>query len=236
MHAALAGTWPTQQLLPILRNALNEAEEALLCVAFTNRKGIHLLEPQLARLASRCRLLVTSAFGGETTETALAVAADLRVQVRVLNPSGGTFHPKLYLTRFDRSGTALVGSANLTSGLVANIETALVVSGLMSEQPIANAWQLGDDLWHHPAAGDWIPGGPSAAEDWFSDVLLGELSHAVPEGSLVHTLSDRKPNKVTEVTKYGVYVDGADEGSRPWPAARASLDGSASVGLFADAR
>jgi hypothetical protein len=41
----------------------------------------------------------------------------------VLNPAGGKFHPKLYLTRSPASAVAVVGSANLTSGLVANIDT-----------------------------------------------------------------------------------------------------------------
>ena len=47
----------------------------------------------------------------------------------MLNPSGGTFHPKLYLARHGDEIAAAVGSANLTSGLVANVELVTVLRG-----------------------------------------------------------------------------------------------------------
>ena len=141
---------------------------------------MNLLQPQLSRLADRCRLLVTSAFGAETTGVAVAAAADLRVQVRVLNPAGGTFHPKLYLTRRAASAVAVVGSANLASGLVANIETALVVAGRAGDQAIADCWRYAESLWAHPAAIDWREVAFPAAEEQFGPALLGMLRAAVP--------------------------------------------------------
>jgi hypothetical protein len=40
----LAAAWPDNQLLPAVRGALGEAEQALLCVAFVNRTGVGLVE------------------------------------------------------------------------------------------------------------------------------------------------------------------------------------------------
>lgn len=114
----------------------------MLCVAFANRRGVNLLQPQLSGLGRRCRLLVTSVFGGQTTGDALAAAADLRVHVRILNPPAGTFHSKLYLAKTPSQAVAVVGSANLTSGLIANIESALVLSGTVRDPPIAECWTL----------------------------------------------------------------------------------------------
>ena len=150
MQTRLAATWPSNELLPAIRDALAGADDALLCVAFANRRGVNLLAPQLAGLGSRCRLVVTSVFGGQTTGGALAAAADLRVQIRVLNPSVGTFHPKLYLARTPRATVAVVGSANLTSGLIANIEGAIVLSGTGRDQAIVDCWELAENLWEHP--------------------------------------------------------------------------------------
>jgi hypothetical protein len=79
----LASTWPSNDLLPAIRSALDGADDAILCVAFANRRGVNLLQPRLSALGHRCRLLVTSVFGGPTTGDALAVAADLRVHVRI---------------------------------------------------------------------------------------------------------------------------------------------------------
>jgi HKD family nuclease len=39
----LAVTWPNNDLLPAIRHALTDAEDALLCVAFVNRRGINLV-------------------------------------------------------------------------------------------------------------------------------------------------------------------------------------------------
>lgn len=214
MRAELAATWPDNDLLPAIRRALAGADDALLCVAFVNRKGINLLEPQLASLADRCRLLVTSAFGGDTTGDALAAAADLRVRVRVLNPSGGTFHPKLYLARAPRSTVAVVGSANLTSGLVGNIETALVVSGQPHDTPITECWRLAERLWEHPAAVDWVAVQASVSDEHFDPVLLRMLRRAIRVGSVLPTVGTGQPNTVVEIAPHGVYVETARSAAR----------------------
>lgn len=199
VDTAVAATWPTQDLLPALRRSLAEADEALLCVAFVNVKGINLVAPQLSRLASHCRMIVTSAFGGDTTTAALALAADLRVHVRVLNIPGGTFHPKLYLARHRHSAVAVIGSANLTAGLVTNVEAAVIVAGRTSDLPITQAWELGERLWDHPASTDWIQSTEPVTEESFDPKLLQALRHAIPDGSIVHTLADGWRNAVNNM-------------------------------------
>jgi hypothetical protein len=74
-----------------------------------------------------CQLLVTTTFG-TSTAAALSVAYDAGVDVRVLNPRGVTYHPKVYVGRRDDRVSVVVGSANLTSGLVKNVEAAVLLS------------------------------------------------------------------------------------------------------------
>jgi hypothetical protein len=64
---------------------------------------------------------------GSTTSDGLVAARE--AGVGVLNPVGGTFHPKLYLGRHGDRIAAAVGSANLTSGLVGNVEVVAVLTG-----------------------------------------------------------------------------------------------------------
>ena len=71
---------------------------------------------------------------GSTTTQGLETAHKGGLDIRVLNPSRGTFHPKLYLARRGPKITAAIGSANLTSGLVANIEAMTLLEG-STERP-----------------------------------------------------------------------------------------------------
>jgi hypothetical protein len=218
VETALVATWPGQGLLPSLREALADADSALLCVAFANQKGVNLLEPQLGVLGRRCRLLVTSSFGGETTATALASAASMHLDVRVLNPSSGTFHPKLYLARKGTASVAVVGSANLTGGLVSNIEAAAVLKGALNDPAIADAWALGERLWEHPANVDWSAGRLSLPPEELAPELLGALRQAVPDGSVLATLANGRPNLVTAVVPQGVYVETTSSRAKGLPA------------------
>ncbi len=77
-----------------------------------NRRGINLLEPQLAGLGGRCRLLVTSVFGGGTTGTA--------------PPNDGGSAITGYLVRVLDSAGAQLGALR-PAGATA---TSLVVTGL----------------------------------------------------------------------------------------------------------
>ena len=166
MPVTLHDTWASRDLLRELRRSLDGADEALLCVAFASAAGVHLLERQLDRLGDRARIVATTVFGGGS---ALDDAAALGARVRILNPGGGTYHPKLYLTRGGAGATALVGSANLTSGLVGNVEVGV---GLADAPALTGrAWALGESLWEHPRAVDHVPGTPGTGEPMAPDLF-----------------------------------------------------------------
>ena len=208
--ATLVSTWPNGTLLPAIRSTLASGDEGLLCVAFANRKGVALLDEELSGLATRgdCRMLLTSAFGGGRDGiTAPAVQRLHRagVRVRVLNPGGGTYHPKMYLSRRRRAVTGLVGSANLTSGLLGNIETGVVLDA--SAIAAGDAWKLGEALWAHPAARDWDHSIDEVRPEPMRASLVERLMAAIPAGSVVPTLSTGASNRVAAITADGVWVE-----------------------------
>jgi len=108
----------------------------------------------------------------------------------------------------------VVGSANLTSGLIANIESALVLSGTIHDQPIAECWTLAEELWEHSAAHPWTATEPSPDIDRFEPDLLGLLQRAVPVGSTISTLAEGRPNLIVDITEHGVYVETGRSRSR----------------------
>jgi hypothetical protein len=190
-------------LLTRVRGALEGADESLLCVAFISLEGVHLLRRQLAE-AKRSRLLATTVFGS-TAPAALDLASDLGVEVRVLNPSTGTYHPKLYLARRGEQSRAVIGSANLTSGLVNNVEVCSVIAG--DREQLATAWGIGERLWCDPRATPWT-GAPVSVADTPWDEVLTQLDLFVPVGSVVQTLGAKpQPNVVSRIDGAGVWIE-----------------------------
>jgi hypothetical protein len=113
--------------LAAVRHVLDGADEALLGVAFVQQRGVNLIERQLGSLGARP--LVTTTVFGSTTSQGLDAARAGGLGVRVLNPARGIFHPKLYLARHGGQIAAAVGSANLTRGLVANVQVVALIRG-----------------------------------------------------------------------------------------------------------
>lgn len=204
----MASTTRTPRLLDTLRDQLEASDEALLCVAFASRSGVHLLGRQLDRLGPNCRLLVTSVFGS-TTVDALATATDMGVDVRVLNPGGGTYHPKLYLGSAGDRATATVGSANLTGGLVGNIEVVVQLQGERTEPSLVEAWATGEELWDHPSVQRWTPDlEVGRATETLDAELLALLEAAVARDRIFRTLGSRPaPNTVVGVDPTGVWIE-----------------------------
>ncbi len=66
---------------------LEDAEEALLCVAFVQKAGVHLLRSPLEKLGERVRLLHTTKF--TECSTALGMAHGFGANVGILNPARG---------------------------------------------------------------------------------------------------------------------------------------------------
>jgi len=192
--------------LAAVRRVLDGADEALLGVAFVERRGVNLLERQLAALGSGGRLVATTAFG-TTTAPGLETAAAFGLSVRVLNPSRGTFHPKLYVARHGDRIAAAIGSANLTGGLIANVEAVAVLVGERNAPPLARLWDVAESWWAHDDAIDWAPGRLPAPAEVLPPELLAAIRAAVATDPVISTLSSANPNWVHDITPDGVWVE-----------------------------
>jgi HKD family nuclease len=191
--------------LAAVRGVLDGADEALLGVAFVQQRGVNLLERQLETLTAG-RLVTTTVFGS-TTIQGLETADACGLRVRVLNPARGTFHPKLYLARHGDRLTAAIGSANLTSGLVANVEVVSVLSGRRNSRPLRRLWELAESWWDHDDAVDWVPGRVAAPAEVLEPELLALIQAVVAQRAEIRTLGDGRPNWVRDVTPDGVWVE-----------------------------
>ena len=188
MHVQTAST-KDGDLLRQIRFNLDAADEAILAVAFVTEQGVHLLRKQLAHLRSDTRLLATTSFG-TTTVGALHMAHGLGTHLRILNPGSGTFHSKAFLTRcHDGRASLVIGSSNLTGGLVSNIEVGTVVRGQITDQPIAETWDWAEQVWQHHKSADWQPDGDHDPKPVFDGQLLGWLRAEVAAEPVFHTLS-----------------------------------------------
>lgn len=191
--------------LHAVRRVLAGADEALVGVAFVQQRGVNLIERQLADVGAG-RLVATTVFGS-TTRQGLQAAHATGLGVRVLNPPGGTFHPKLYLARHGDQLAAAIGSANLTSGLVANVEAVAVVSGEQSAPQLRALWELGESWWSHRDAVDWSCEVVTAPHEVLQPELLDRTRAAVAHGAEILTLTEGRPNWVADVTPDGVWVE-----------------------------
>lgn len=216
MHVETVTT-DDRSLLPAVRHTLADADEALLCVAFANEQGIHLVAPALKK-AHAARLAVTTVFG-TTTSSGLGRARELGVDIGVLNPGSSTYHPKVYLGRFgDGSMRAVIGSANLTGGLYTNVEAGVLLDGRATDPPLARAWDWASGIWTKTRP--WQALVAAEGGTCFEYPLLGWLTKAVEEDPIFMTLGPRPiANRVSDVTPRGLYVEsGAGTGPQFVPA------------------
>jgi hypothetical protein len=204
-------TTSDRSLLRAVRTTLDKAQEAFLCVAFVQEKGLHLLEKELDSLRLRkahVRLLVTTTF--QTTDaSALAMAQGLGVDVRVLNPgSGRTFHPKLYLGAAADGARAVIGSANLTGGLATNFEAAVALDGTRADAPIGGAWSWAESLWDDERVALWTPGAAEPKEEAFEPALYTMLKTAVRQDPVFMTLGPApRRNQVVDLSPVEIHVE-----------------------------
>jgi hypothetical protein len=205
-------------MLDALRYTLNRAEEAILCSAFVRRAGVHLVEPQLTALGDRARLVATSTFGGPSTNEAFAALGDLKTRLRVANPSRGTFHPKLYVARTRRAARALIGSANLTGGLVSNVEVGVLLEGPRDDTALREAWSTASAYWSHEAAELWSPMAAETTPEEFDRNLLAAIQAEVDRDPVFTTLATGRPNLVRDVTPAGLWVETEASAAKGRPA------------------
>jgi hypothetical protein len=198
-------------LLQAVRETLNSADHAYLCVAFAHERGVRLLGDELEALRRRnatVRMLVTTAFdrsGG--TAGALAAARSYGVDVRVHNHAGGTYHPKLYLGVASSDARAVIGSANLTGGLACNVELGVSLCGSPSDAPLANALEWAEDLWAHSRSERWDPTAAEGGGETIEARLLAAISQEQRVDPVFTTVADGKPNRVVAVTPSEVLVE-----------------------------
>lgn len=202
----IVGGQPDGRLLRELRGVFDESQSALLCVAFINRRGVALLENEISRIGRNGRVLLTTVFG-ETTKPALAVLKKAGVEVKILNLSQGTYHPKVYVSEASGLVSAAVGSANLTSGLIKNIEVMTVLKGQRDWQPIREVRELAEDLWNHRSAASFDEILMEAKDETFSNDLLHKIDKSVSCGQKIFTLAQGLPNKIVDISPAGVLVE-----------------------------
>ena len=149
-------TAPSGTYLAAVRQVLSTASDALVCVAFAQSRGVHLIEEELRGIHGRgkARMVVTTTLG-MSSAAALSAVQGCRTELRVLNPGGATYHPKVFLGRAGRSMRAVVGSANLTSGLVANVEAGIALDGTTHDATLNDLWSWAEGVWRDPRAEGW---------------------------------------------------------------------------------
>ena len=192
--------------LDAVRRVLDGADEALLCVAFVQERGVNLLDRQLLAVPDS-RLVVTTVFGSSTRQ-GLDGAARRGVQVRVLNPrGGGSYHPKVYLARHGERVRAAIGSANLTGGLIANHEAVVTLEGPATALTLDHLWTRAEAWWAHSDAVAWQPATMPAPAEVLPSELLSRLRAVFANSPVVVTLAESKPNTIVEITPDGVWVE-----------------------------
>ena len=208
MQVTTITTDGSNSLLDGVRTTLNNAESALLCVAFVQSAGVHLLRPHLERLGSSARLLLTTTFGENTA--ALRRLYDLGVQLAIYNARSGMYHPKIYAAGTISSSSVVIGSANLTGGLASNVEAAILLQGIRDDEPIRRAWDYAEGLWSNTRCRVWSPSDAGEVDDEaFDPALYAALVESVERhGGIFMTLGPTpKPNHVTEITPTGLYIE-----------------------------
>jgi HKD family nuclease len=200
-----------RSLLQHVRQTLAESSSALMCVAFVQERGIHLLADEMKALQGakkNVRLLVTTTFASTDT-SALGMAWQLGAEVKVLNPGTGSFHPKVYLGTTSGSMQAVIGSANLTGGLATNVEVGVWMKGDSSDQPLARVREFSERLWSDPRAERWLPGSASEPTlETFGDDLFPALTRAVRSSPEFLTLGAKpQRNLVVDLSRDGLLVE-----------------------------
>lgn len=178
-----------------------------MCVAFVSEAGVNLLRSELKRLHGHGRLLATTTFG-TTTTTALQMAADCGTQVRVLNfGSSRTYHPKVYLGRGPGKARAVIGSSNMTRGLVTNVEAATRLVAPGNHAAVRDAWTWAHSLWVSDEATPWTGGVATDRKATpFDADLWDALQPHLRKGEVFETCTSRQQNTLNDFSESALYV------------------------------
>ena len=202
-------TAPTGGYLEAVRGVLEEADDALLCVAFARPAGVHLLGKELKALGrrGRARVVVTTTLG-MSTNAALNAITEYGAELKILNPGGATYHPKVYLGRRGDRVRAVIGSANLTPGLVANVEAGIALDGHIEKRPIAELWDWAEEIWNNSRTQLWRTPQEPAVDEQLDPELWPLIAAVLRAHPTLYTLGrSPQPNFVREAGTSGVLVD-----------------------------
>ena len=128
-----------------VRSVLDNADEALLVVAFVQSAGVNLVEHQLKRLGKAGRLVLTTTFSENSA--ALAKAFGLKTSINVLNPASGTTVADLRRRLDVFVEDLLHGCEHLYKAMWPDTPTSSRVS--LSLQITDELTELGNMLGHH---------------------------------------------------------------------------------------
>ncbi|VWD46267.1 hypothetical protein BLA18110_07271 [Burkholderia lata] len=114
----------------IIKEALGkDLDKLLISVAFAKSQGAAVIKAALEKNKGKCAVFV-GIRNDITSYQALEVILETGANLYVVDTGSRTtiFHPKIYLAKFKKSATAIIGSANLTfGGLHNNIEASSIL-------------------------------------------------------------------------------------------------------------
>ena len=114
----------------IIKEALGrDLDKLLISVAFAKSQGADVIKTALEKHKAKCAVFV-GIRNDITSYQALEVILETGANLYVVDTGSRTtiFHPKIYLAKFKKSATAIIGSANLTfGGLHNNIEASSIL-------------------------------------------------------------------------------------------------------------
>ncbi|MFZ6817253.1 hypothetical protein [Undibacterium sp. Ji22W] len=106
-----------------------ELDKLLISVAFAKSQGAAVIKSALEKNKEKCFVFV-GVRNDITSYQALEIILETGAALYAVDTGSRTtiFHPKIYLSRFKKSATAIIGSANLTfGGLHNNIESSSIL-------------------------------------------------------------------------------------------------------------
>lgn len=166
-------------LLPLLVQSIDGAVRVDLAIAFAMESGVRLLEPWLRDLLDRGGQLrvVVGDYMDVTEPAALRRLGDLEgAELRIFETGAGSFHPKAWLFRAaDRTGSAIVGSSNLSrTALTTGVEW-----NLHSETATDAVHDAFESLLRHPSTRLLTPGWIDAYTVRRRQAPLTEIAQAI---------------------------------------------------------
>ena len=114
----------------VIKEVFSKAPDRLLIsVAFAKSQGVSIIKQALEKSEGKSTVFV-GIRNGITSFQALEMILETGAKLYVVDTGSHTtiFHPKMYLARFEKSVTVIIGSANLTlGGLCNNIEASSIL-------------------------------------------------------------------------------------------------------------